>query len=93
MGPANLDGTGVNENFITGASAPIGVAVSLVPEPGTGLLVMGGLIGLAAIGRHKRGLPHQGGRQRCHAAIGSGAMKVSLRSSAPRYHRNERPRS
>ena len=24
---ANLDGTGVNENFITGANAPVGVAV------------------------------------------------------------------
>jgi hypothetical protein len=27
-GEANLDGTGVNQNFITGAAGPIGVAIS-----------------------------------------------------------------
>jgi hypothetical protein len=47
IGRANLDGSGVNESFITGASSPLGVAVSSVPEPSTGLLVIGGLLGLA----------------------------------------------
>jgi virginiamycin B lyase len=28
IGEANLNGTGVNQNFITGADCPIGVAVS-----------------------------------------------------------------
>jgi len=60
---ANLDGTGVNQSFITMnpqglGSQPRGVAVdgthvywansgAFVPEPGTGLLVMTGLLGLA----------------------------------------------
>jgi len=51
IGRANLDGTGVNESFITGASAPGNIAVSLVPEPATGLLVMGGVLALAVARR------------------------------------------
>jgi len=44
---ANLDGTGVNESFISGVSSPGGIAISLVPERTTGLLVMVGVLGLA----------------------------------------------
>jgi hypothetical protein len=47
IGRANLDGTGVNQFFITGLTAPQGIAVVPVPEPGTGLLVMAGVLGLA----------------------------------------------
>ncbi len=40
IGRANLDGTGVNQSFISaGVSNPYGIAISLVPEPATGLLV------------------------------------------------------
>jgi hypothetical protein len=45
---ANLDGTGVNQSFITGVNGPEGIAISSVPEPTTGLLVVVGLLGLAA---------------------------------------------
>jgi hypothetical protein len=45
IGRANLDGTAVNQSFISGTAAPLGVAV--LPEPGMALLVMGGVLGLA----------------------------------------------
>jgi hypothetical protein len=45
IGRANLDGTDINQRFITGAIQPGGIAV--VPEPGNGLLVMAGMLGLA----------------------------------------------
>jgi len=51
IGRANLDGTGVNQDFITGANGPYEIAVSLVPEPATGLLVMVGVLGLAVARR------------------------------------------
>ena len=54
IGRANLDGTSVNQSFIsTGTNGPYGIAVSLVPEPATGLLVMGGMVGVAAMRRTK----------------------------------------
>jgi len=57
IGRANLDGTGVNQSFIGLPSAPIGVAVSLVPEPATSLLVMGGVLGLG-VARRRGALAH-----------------------------------
>ncbi|HME70494.1 MAG TPA: PEP-CTERM sorting domain-containing protein [Myxococcota bacterium] len=54
IGRANLDGTGVSQSFITGASHPEGLAVVPVPEPATGLLVMGGVLGLAVTRRRRR---------------------------------------
>jgi len=49
IGRASLDGSWVNESFITGASIPEGIAT--IPEPGTGLLVTAGVLGLAVIRR------------------------------------------
>ena len=48
-----VDGTGVNANLITGAKRTVS-AVSLVPEPATGLLVTGGVLGLA-VSRRRAG--------------------------------------
>jgi len=45
IGRANLDGTDPNQNFITGLDQPVGLAV--LPEPTAGLLVLGGVLGLA----------------------------------------------
>jgi hypothetical protein len=46
----------VNQNFITLGSGVIGaIAISLVPEPATGLLVMGGVLGLA-VSRRRAGV-------------------------------------
>ena len=54
IGRANLDGTDVNQSFITGANFPFDIAVSLVPEPATGLLVMVGVLSLAVARRRER---------------------------------------
>ena len=55
IGRANLDGTGVNQGFITGVENPISLSVSIVPEPATGLLVMIGVLGLA-VSRRRAGV-------------------------------------
>ena len=47
IGRASLDGSGVNQSVISGAITPTGVAVSSIPEPSTGLLVVAGLLGLS----------------------------------------------
>jgi len=51
IGRASLDGTGINYSFITVPSSNFngngpGLAVSSIPEPSTGLLVIAGLLGL-----------------------------------------------
>jgi hypothetical protein len=57
IGPANLDGTGINQSFITGADLPADMAISLVPEPSTALLLSVGVVGLAVRRRHARSAP------------------------------------
>ena len=52
IGRANLDSTGVNQSFITGGNQPEGFAIAPVPEPAKGLLVVGGVLGLA-VARHR----------------------------------------
>jgi len=50
IGGANLDGTDVNQSFIpvqAGILPGLAVGPVVVPEPATGLLVMGGVLGLA----------------------------------------------
>jgi hypothetical protein len=55
IGRANLDGAGVNQSFISGLTSPGDIAVLPVPEPTTGLLVMGGVLGLA-VSRRRAGV-------------------------------------
>jgi hypothetical protein len=45
---ANLDGSDVSESFIPGLDLfPANSGIAVIPEPGTGLLVMAGVLGLA----------------------------------------------
>jgi hypothetical protein len=49
IGEYTTSGATVNASLVPGLSSALGIAV--VPEPGAGLLVMGGVLGLAAIRR------------------------------------------
>jgi hypothetical protein len=51
VGEYTTSGATVNASLITGLSYPVGIAVVAVPEPGTGLLVMAGVLGLAVARR------------------------------------------
>jgi DNA-binding beta-propeller fold protein YncE len=51
IGEYTISGATVNASLITGLSNPDGIVIVPVPEPGTGLLVMAGLLGLAMVRR------------------------------------------
>jgi hypothetical protein len=55
IGEYTTSGATVNASLITGLGNPTGIAVVPVPEPATGLLVMGGMLGLA-VSRRRAGV-------------------------------------
>jgi len=54
IGEYTPSGATVNASLVSGLSGPVGIAVVPVPEPGTGLLVMVGVLGLAAVRGRRR---------------------------------------
>lgn len=57
-GTGVCDSGGFTIDSLTVTGGPLALSPAIVPEPGTGLLVMAGLLGLAAIRRDKRNGPH-----------------------------------